>query len=109
MKLLSDKKPFEGKLEGLSQLAAIFEIEGVNLETYVSQAEVKKLGEKMGKTINVTTIGFAIAETGASVALVINPAEKNKCLLIAASKDAAQSFYDAFEEIKQQKKGEQIA
>ena len=105
---MSDKKPFEGKLEGLSQLAAIFEIEGVNLETYVSQAEVKKLGEKMGKTINITTIGFAVAETGASVALMIIH-EKNKCILIAASKDAAQSFHDAFEAMKQEKKGEQIA
>lgn len=106
---MSDKKPFEEKLQGLSQLAAIFEIEGVNLETYVSQAEVKKLGEKMGKTINITTIGFAVAETGASVALMINPTEKNKCILIAASKDAAQSFHDAFEAMKQEKKGEQIA
>ena len=102
---MAKKKPVEVKREGLSELATIFDVEGVSLDTYVSQTELKKLSEKMGKTINVTTIGFTIAETGASVVLVINPGEKNKCLLIAASKEAAQSFYDVLEAMKE-KKGE---
>lgn len=99
---MSDEKPLKEKLEGLSQLASIFEIEGVSLETYVSKTEVKKLAEKMGKTVTVTTIGFTVAETGASAALVIS-GEKNKCLLIASGKDSAQVFYDAFEALKEKR------
>ena len=101
---MSDKKPLEEKLEGLSQLATVFELTGVSLDTYISQTEVKRLAEKMGKTINVTAIGFMVVETGASVSLVIS-GEKNKCLLIASSKDAAQIFHDAFGTLKV-KKGE---
>lgn len=98
---MSGDKPFEEKLEGLSPLASIFEIEGVSLDTYVSETEVKKLGEKMGKTIRVTTIGFTVTETGASVVLIIG-AEKNKCLLIG-TKESAQTFYDAIEALKEKK------
>lgn len=101
MKLLSEEKPFEGKLEGLSQLASIFEIEGISLDTFVSQTALKNLREKTGKTIHVTTIGFTIAETGASVALMIS-GEKNKCILIG-SKDSAQIFQDAFGALKEKK------
>jgi len=98
---LSDKKPLEGKLEGLSQLAAIFEIEGVSLDTYVAETEVKKLSEKIGKNVRVTTMGFTIEETGSSVALVIS-GEKNKSLLIG-SKDSVKIFYDAFMALKEKK------
>jgi hypothetical protein len=100
--LLSDEKPLEGKLEGLSQVASIFEIEGINLDTFVLQSEVNKLSEKIGKTVTVTTIGFTVVETGASAALMVAP-EKNKCLLIASGKDYAKIFVDAFEALKVKK------
>lgn len=103
MELMADKKPVEVKREGLSQLATIFDVEGISLDTYVSQTELKKLSEKMGKKIIVTSLSFLIAETGASVVLVINPEEKNKCLLISSNKDSAQSFYDALGAMKEKK------
>jgi hypothetical protein len=99
---LSDDKTLEGKLEGISQVASIFEIEGINLDTFISQPEVKRLAEKMGKTLTITTIGFTVAETGASAALVISP-EKNKCFLIASGKDSAKVFYDALVALKEKK------
>jgi hypothetical protein len=99
---LSEEKPFEEKLEGLSQLASIFEIDGISLDTFVVKSEIERLSEKLGKAVVVTTIGFTVAETGVSAALVISP-EKNKCILIASGKDSAKLFSDALEAFKEKK------
>jgi len=100
---MSDKKPTEAIREGLSQLATIFDVEGVNIDAYISLTELKKLGEKIGKKVIVTSLSFLVPETGASVFLMINPEEKNKCILISSSKEYAQVFFDALERAKEKK------
>lgn len=100
---MSEEKPLgEEKLEGLSQLASIFEIEGISPDNFVLESEIKRLSEKMGKTVSVTLIGFTVMETGASAALAISP-EKNKCLMFASGTESAKVFHDAFEALKAKK------
>lgn len=98
---MSEEKPLE-KFDILSQLASIFEIDGVSVDDFVSEAQVKKLSEKMGKTVNVTMMGFLVAETGNSAALIMSP-ESNKSLLIASGKDVAKVFLDALKALSEEK------
>ena len=89
------KKMTQEKIEGLEELANIFGVNGINLLKYVSRSNIKKLGEKMGEQVNVMGIVLSTSKTRHVVFLLPHHQEKDKCLLISPSRNAAKKFYDA--------------
>ena len=101
--MTAETKEISDNPEGLSELGTFFEAPDIDLNYYIDQSNLKKLSEKLSKKVVVLSIAFAIPESKSTIAIVLDPKEEKKGMLITSDKKTAKIFYDALRAVKQEK------
>jgi hypothetical protein len=96
-------KQVSEKQKGLSEIGTFFEASEIDLKFYISQSNINKLSEKLGKKINVISIAFVVPDTKSAIAIMADPKEENKSMLITSDKDFAKSFYNALQAVQKER------
>jgi hypothetical protein len=100
---MEEKKSSSEASANISQMGIMFDVKDIDLNVYVSQDNLKKLSEKLGKKLNIVSIAFSIPEINTAVILMVSAQEEKRGVMITSEKKFAQTFYDALLAVKKER------